>query len=117
MRHFREMSPDTFWLLRWALGGFIVMSLIPSKRVDRIFPVLPPLCLLLAVQVGSYLSSSYGAVSRSGIDVDSNLAGHPASPDHGEADTPVATANCAMLYLSMGPLWRLLCRSCLQAAT
>ena len=28
------------------------MSLIPSKRVDRIFPVLPPLCLLLASQIG-----------------------------------------------------------------
>jgi hypothetical protein len=27
------------------------MSLIPSKRVDRIFPVIPPLCLLLAAQV------------------------------------------------------------------
>src|SRR5206468_3318316 len=49
---FREMSPDTFWLLWWSLGGLIVMSLIPSKRVDRIFPVIPPLCLLLAAQVG-----------------------------------------------------------------
>ncbi|HEU5236386.1 MAG TPA: hypothetical protein VFU37_04545, partial [Pyrinomonadaceae bacterium] len=29
----------------------IVMSLIPSKRVDRIFPVIPPLCLLLAAQI------------------------------------------------------------------
>ena len=27
------------------------MSLIPSKRVDRIFPVIPPLCLLLAAQI------------------------------------------------------------------
>src|SRR5689334_15204356 len=26
------------------------MSLIPSKRVDRIFPILPPLCLLIAAQ-------------------------------------------------------------------
>ena len=49
---FREMSPDTFWLLCWSLGGLVVMSLIPSKRVDRIFPVIPPLCLLLAAQVG-----------------------------------------------------------------
>jgi 4-amino-4-deoxy-L-arabinose transferase-like glycosyltransferase len=48
---FREMSPQTFWLLCWSIGGLIVMSLIPSKRVDRIFPVIPPLCLLLAVQV------------------------------------------------------------------
>ena len=47
----REMSPETFWLLCWSFGGLIVMSLIPSKRVDRIFPVIPPLCLLLAAQI------------------------------------------------------------------
>src|SRR6266545_1022866 len=50
---FREMSPATFWLLCWSLGGLMVMSLIPSKRVDRIFPVIPPLCLLLAAQIGN----------------------------------------------------------------
>jgi len=49
---FREMSPEVFWLLCWSLGGLIVMSLIPSKRVDRIFPVIPSLCLLLAAQIG-----------------------------------------------------------------
>jgi 4-amino-4-deoxy-L-arabinose transferase-like glycosyltransferase len=48
---FRELSPETFWLLCWSVGGLIVMSLIPSKRVDRIFPLIPPLCLLLAAQV------------------------------------------------------------------
>jgi 4-amino-4-deoxy-L-arabinose transferase-like glycosyltransferase len=48
---FREMSPETLWLICWSLGGLIVMSLIPSKRVDRIFPVIPPLCLLLAAQI------------------------------------------------------------------
>jgi len=49
---FREMSPETFWLLCWSLGGLVTMSLIPSKRVDRIFPVVPPVCLLLAAQIG-----------------------------------------------------------------
>ena len=39
--------PDTRWLLCWAAGGLLAMSLVPSKRLDRIFPVLPPLCLLL----------------------------------------------------------------------
>jgi hypothetical protein len=34
------------------------MSLIPSKRVDRIFPVIPPLCLLLAAQISNLRSSS-----------------------------------------------------------
>ena len=55
---FREMSPETFWLLGWSIGGLIVMSLIPSKRVDRIFPVIPPLCLLLAAQIGGRRCSS-----------------------------------------------------------
>jgi 4-amino-4-deoxy-L-arabinose transferase-like glycosyltransferase len=58
---FGGMLPDTFWLVCWSLGGLIVMSLIPSKRVDRIFPVIPPLCLLLAAQV----SGSLGAQRRS----------------------------------------------------
>jgi 4-amino-4-deoxy-L-arabinose transferase-like glycosyltransferase len=57
-KSFREawtkISPDTFWLLVWSLGGLIAMSLIPSKRVDRIFPVVPPLCLLLAAQIGKF---------------------------------------------------------------
>src|SRR5438552_9227403 len=49
---FRDMSAETFWLLCWSLGGLVVMSLIPSKRVDRIFPIVPPLCLILAAQIG-----------------------------------------------------------------
>ena len=44
------------WLTCWALGGLIVMSCIPSKRVDRIFPVVPPLCLLIAAQVARFRS-------------------------------------------------------------
>lgn len=48
----RSLSPDTAWLLCWSLGGLLVMSFIPSKRVDRIFPIVPPLCLLLAAQIG-----------------------------------------------------------------
>ncbi|MDP9100510.1 MAG: glycosyltransferase family 39 protein, partial [Verrucomicrobiota bacterium] len=42
----RDMSPETFWLVAWTLGGFVVMSFVPSKRIDRIFPIVPPLCLL-----------------------------------------------------------------------
>jgi 4-amino-4-deoxy-L-arabinose transferase-like glycosyltransferase len=40
-------DPALLWLLCWALGGLLVMSAVPSKRFDRIFPVVPPLCLLL----------------------------------------------------------------------
>jgi len=32
-----------------------LMSLIPSKRVDRIFPVIPPLCLIIATQTARFL--------------------------------------------------------------
>jgi 4-amino-4-deoxy-L-arabinose transferase-like glycosyltransferase len=52
---FRTMSPETLWLVLWIFCGLLVMSIIPSKRVDRIFPIVPPLCLLLATQVGSVL--------------------------------------------------------------
>jgi 4-amino-4-deoxy-L-arabinose transferase-like glycosyltransferase len=52
---FREMSPETFWLICWSLGGLIMMSFVPSKRVDRIFPVIPPLCLLLGAQTAEIL--------------------------------------------------------------
>jgi len=47
-----KISPDVFWLICWSVGGLIVMSVIPSKRVDRIFPVVAPLCLLLGAQIG-----------------------------------------------------------------
>jgi 4-amino-4-deoxy-L-arabinose transferase-like glycosyltransferase len=60
---FREMSSETFWLLCWSLGGLIAMSLIPSKRVDRIFPIVPSLCLLLAAQIAAHRSCSHGSVS------------------------------------------------------
>jgi 4-amino-4-deoxy-L-arabinose transferase-like glycosyltransferase len=73
----REMSPGTFWLICWTLGGLLVMSLIPSKRVDRIFPIIPPLCLLLAVQVTNrYAACSHGSVSRSSMSLDADLTGH-----------------------------------------
>ena len=43
---------DTFWLAAWSVGALFVMSVIPSKRVDRIYPIVPPLCLLLGAWVG-----------------------------------------------------------------
>jgi 4-amino-4-deoxy-L-arabinose transferase-like glycosyltransferase len=90
----REMSPGTFWLLCWSLGGLIVMSLIPSKRVDRVFPVIPPLCLLLAAQVGRRILCGNGAASRPSNGVDFSPTNHPASSDYGEAGRPV-TENLA----------------------
>jgi hypothetical protein len=90
---YREMSPDTVWLLCWVLGGLIVMSLIPSKRVDRIFPVIPPLCLLLAAQIGSRWSCSHG--SRVPTTVNSDLTSHLPSPGYGVVGRQVATENCA----------------------
>jgi 4-amino-4-deoxy-L-arabinose transferase-like glycosyltransferase len=73
---FHEMSPETFWLLCWSVGGLVAMSLIPSKRVDRVFPVVPPLCLLLAAQVGKCAACSHGSVGRSSANVDFGLTGH-----------------------------------------
>ncbi len=75
---FREMSPETFWLVCWTIGGLIVMSLIPSKRVDRIFPVIPPLCLLLAAQVATRNPCSNGPVGRFPKSSDSDETAHRA---------------------------------------
>lgn len=85
---FREMSPETFWLLCWSVGGLIFMSLIPSKRVDRIFPIIPPLCLLLAAQIGRVRACSHGSVSRFSACDDVDLTGH----------RPVATENATSVY-------------------
>jgi 4-amino-4-deoxy-L-arabinose transferase-like glycosyltransferase len=75
---FREMSPDTFWLLCWSIGGLIVMSLISSKRVDRIFPVIPPLCLLFAAQIAPRTSCDHGPACRSSISIEPDEAAHRA---------------------------------------
>lgn len=45
--------PEALWLACWALGGLLFMTLVPSKRVDRIFPVIPPLALLLVAMAGA----------------------------------------------------------------
>jgi 4-amino-4-deoxy-L-arabinose transferase-like glycosyltransferase len=47
LRNALRTQPALFWCLLWAIGGLLVMTLVPAKRVDRIFPVVPPLCLLL----------------------------------------------------------------------
>ncbi len=39
--------PPLLWLVLWSMGGLLLMTFIPAKRVDRIFPIVPPLCLLL----------------------------------------------------------------------
>jgi 4-amino-4-deoxy-L-arabinose transferase-like glycosyltransferase len=94
---FREMSPETFWLLCWSVGGLILMSLIPSKRVDRIFPIIPPLCLLLAAQIARRGVYSHGSVSRSSTSDDVGLTGHPPSQGFGVASRPVATENATRI--------------------
>jgi 4-amino-4-deoxy-L-arabinose transferase-like glycosyltransferase len=100
---FCEISPETFWLVCWSLGGLLAMSLIPSKRVDRIFPVLPPLCLLLAAQVATrYVSCSHGSVSRSSTNLDADLTGHrPVATENGATRTRVYRWSAVALLLSI----------------
>jgi len=95
---FRDISPDTFWLLCWSVGGLILMSLIPSKRVDRIFPIIPPLCLLLAAQIGRVWACSHGSASRLSTNVDSSSTGRSPSQGRGEAGRQVATENATSVY-------------------
>jgi 4-amino-4-deoxy-L-arabinose transferase-like glycosyltransferase len=47
-------NPAVLWLACWALGGLVLMTFVPSKRVDRIFPVIPPLCLLIVGMVSAF---------------------------------------------------------------
>jgi hypothetical protein len=63
------------------------MSVIPSKRVDRIFPVIPPLCLLLAAQLARRNSCGHGAVRLPLTNGESDLT----------RDGPVAIENKATL--------------------
>ncbi len=51
-----QISPATLWLICWSIGGLVLMSLIPSKRVDRIFPIIPPLCLLVGLQCSRFVT-------------------------------------------------------------
>jgi 4-amino-4-deoxy-L-arabinose transferase-like glycosyltransferase len=41
-------EPHLLWLACWGFGGIVLMECVPSKRFDRIFPAIAPLCLLLA---------------------------------------------------------------------
>ncbi len=50
-------NPALLWLACWGLGGLILMTFIPSKRVDRIFPIIPPLSLLLIGMVAACWSN------------------------------------------------------------
>jgi 4-amino-4-deoxy-L-arabinose transferase-like glycosyltransferase len=47
------IKPEIFWLIVWSLSGFVIMSLVPSKRVDRVFAAVPALCLLLGAQLAA----------------------------------------------------------------
>ncbi|HJT80663.1 MAG TPA: glycosyltransferase family 39 protein [Chthoniobacterales bacterium] len=51
-----KISPATGWLICWSVGAIVAMSLLPSKRVDRIFPVIPVLSMLLGAQVAVFAS-------------------------------------------------------------
>jgi 4-amino-4-deoxy-L-arabinose transferase-like glycosyltransferase len=53
-------DPARIWLVCWAVGGLVFMSLVPSKRADRIFPVIPPLCLLAAATLVPLLDKRFG---------------------------------------------------------
>lgn len=44
-RELTRNRPEILWLACWTLGALVVMSLVPSKRTDRIFPVIPPAAL------------------------------------------------------------------------
>ena len=48
VRQLVRQRRELLWLVCWIVGALVLMSLIPSKRADRIFPIVPPCALLLA---------------------------------------------------------------------
>jgi hypothetical protein len=90
----REMAPEAVWLVCLIFGGLIVMSIIPSKRVDRIFPIIPPLCLLLAVQIGKDSTPrGHGSARSPSKSFDIKPTDHPLPQSFGKVRRPVATEN------------------------
>jgi 4-amino-4-deoxy-L-arabinose transferase-like glycosyltransferase len=73
---FGSIRPETLWLIGWAVGGLVVMSVVPSKRVDRIYSVIPPLCLLLAGQVRGRWPKWVGATLAVAIVYSASYAGY-----------------------------------------
>lgn len=47
-----KINPAWCWLVCWNLGAMIMMSVIPNKRVDRIYPVIPSLSVFLGYTIG-----------------------------------------------------------------
>ncbi len=58
-------DPALLWLACWTFGGLVFMEFVPSKRFDRIFPVLPPACLLLAAAARYIPSFQWKQISPS----------------------------------------------------
>jgi 4-amino-4-deoxy-L-arabinose transferase-like glycosyltransferase len=53
-------DPGTLWLICWTFGGLMCLWLFSAKPIDRILPVVPPLCLLLTALLAAARSSSSG---------------------------------------------------------
>lgn len=53
VRNALRREPAVLWLAAWAVGGLLCMTFVPSKRVDRVYPIIPPLCLLLVAFVAA----------------------------------------------------------------
>jgi 4-amino-4-deoxy-L-arabinose transferase-like glycosyltransferase len=51
-------EPGTLWLICWTAGALGCLSLFPAKPLDRLFPVVPPLCLLLTALLAAARSAS-----------------------------------------------------------
>ena len=81
--------PGNLWLVCWAAGGLLTLSLVPSKRVDRIFPVIPPLCLLL---VAALRRAEEAGTARRKHGGEGMLPAVSASPADGSEETILVPA-------------------------
>src|SRR5260370_758740 len=73
-----KTNSGSAWPGWWPWVASLAILLITSKRVDRIFPVIPPLCLLLAAQLAPRTSCSHGPAGRSSRSIEPDEAAHRA---------------------------------------
>ena len=85
----------TLWLVCWAAGGFVLMSLVPSKRPDRIFPVVPPLALV-----------TVALLARASRPKEAPAAAAPVLPGADAASLPPAPPSApAVIAMPAVPRW------------
>ncbi|MEO8216426.1 MAG: glycosyltransferase family 39 protein [Acidobacteriota bacterium] len=63
-KHSGQRVHEMSFVVAWFTGGFAFLSIIPSKRVDRLFPLVPAVCLLAAWGIDRAMAGEHGRRPR-----------------------------------------------------